>query len=80
MALEADAVFILASEQIAKVMEEYFIKRMFKRQVKIVDLKPASDGYAFSLQFVDDLKIKVNEQVSKRLSTDKQSVVTHKKQ
>ena len=48
---DADTVIMLSSELIAEVMESYFNKQMFKKQVKIVDLKPTETGYAFSLAF-----------------------------
>jgi hypothetical protein len=47
-----DFAVVLSSELIAKVMQEYFVKVMFKQKVRIVDLKPASDGYMFSVSFV----------------------------
>jgi hypothetical protein len=47
-----DFAVVLSSELIAKVMQEYFVKVMFKQKVEIVDLKPASDGYMFSVAFV----------------------------
>ena len=54
---DADTVIMLSSELIAEVMEGYFNKQMFKRQVKIVDLKPTETGYAFSLAFVADTRL-----------------------
>ena len=50
---DADTVIMLSSELIAEVMESYFNRQMFKKTVKIVDLKPTETGYAFSLAFVD---------------------------
>ena len=47
----ADTVIILSSELIARVMEVHFNKKMFKQQVKIVDLEPTTSGYMFSLSF-----------------------------
>jgi hypothetical protein len=52
-----DFAVVLSSELIAKVMQEYFVKVMFKQRVRIVDLKPASDGYMFSVAFVKDVKV-----------------------
>lgn len=49
---DADFVTILSSELIATVVEAYFNTVMYKVPVRIVDLKPTSDGYAFSLAFV----------------------------
>lgn len=49
--LAADFVTILSSELIAEVVEAYFNSEMYKVPVKVVDLKPTSDGYAFSLAF-----------------------------
>ena len=51
---DADTVIILSSELIAEVMEVHFNKVMFKKKVKIVDLKPTETGYMFSLAFVTD--------------------------
>lgn len=48
----ADTVIILSSELIAEVMEKYFNKEMFKKQVKVVDLKTTEAGYMFSLAFI----------------------------
>ena len=50
---DADTVIMLSSELIAEVMESYFNKQMFKKRVKIVDLKPTETGYAFSIAFVE---------------------------
>ena len=50
---DADTVIMLSSDLIAEVMETYFNKQMFKKTVKIVDLKPTETGYAFSLAFVE---------------------------
>ena len=55
--LSADFVTILSSELIAKVVEEYFNRVMFKMPITIVDLKPTADGYAFSLAFVEQKQI-----------------------
>lgn len=52
-----DFAVVLSSELIAKVMQEYFVKVMFKQKVKIIDLKPASDGYMFSVAFAKDVKV-----------------------
>lgn len=49
----ADFVTILSSDLIAEIVEVHFNKVMYKKNVKIVDLKPTSDGYAFSLAYVD---------------------------
>jgi hypothetical protein len=49
---DADFVTILSSELIATIVEQYFNDVMYKVAVKVVDLKPTSDGYAFSLAFV----------------------------
>jgi hypothetical protein len=53
IAQQGDTVIMLSSELIAEVMEQYFNKAMFKKRVKITDLKPTEQGYAFSLAFVD---------------------------
>ena len=50
----ADIVIICSSELIANVMQEHFNKKMFKKDIEIVDLKPTEDGYAFSLAFIPD--------------------------
>jgi hypothetical protein len=49
---EADFVTIVSSEMIAEVMEQHFNKNMYKKTVKIVDLKSTETGYMFSLAFV----------------------------
>ena len=49
---EGDIAVVLSSELIEKITQEYFNKVMFKQKVEIVDLKPASDGYMFSVSFV----------------------------
>lgn len=46
-----DTVIILSSELIAEVMEAYFNKVMFKKAVRVVDLKTTEAGYMFSLLF-----------------------------
>mgnify|MGYP001558230970 FL=1 len=51
---QADIVIICSSELIANVMQEHFNKKMFKKDIEIVDLKPTEDGYAFSLAFMPD--------------------------
>lgn len=51
--LEADTIIILSSELIAEVMEKYFNEEMFKKQVKVVDLKSTETGYMFSIAFND---------------------------
>ncbi len=49
----ADFVTILSSDMIADIVQVYFDKELYTRKkVKIVDLKPQGDGYAFSLSFV----------------------------
>lgn len=62
---DADFVTILSSELIATVVEAYFNTVMYKVPVKVVDLKPTSDGYAFSLAFVTDSVANVSENVVK---------------
>ena len=54
---EGDIAVVLSSELIAKITQEYFNKVMFKQKVEIVDLKPASDGYMFSVSFVKEKAI-----------------------
>ena len=54
--VEADTVIILSSELIAEVMESYFNKDMFKKRVKVVDLKSTETGYMFSVAFVPVVK------------------------
>lgn len=54
---EGDIAVVLSSELIAKITQEYFNKVMFKQKVEIVDLKPASDGYMFSVAFVKEVKV-----------------------
>ena len=51
---EGDIAVVLSSELIAKITQEYFNKVMFKQKVEIVDLKPASDGYMFSVAFAKE--------------------------
>ena len=58
---QGDTIIMLSSELIAEVMEGYFNKQMFKKKVKIVDLKPTETGYAFSVAFVN---------VEKKLTVD----------
>ena len=53
---EGDFAVVLSSALIEEITQEYFSKVMFKQKVKIVDLKPASDGYMFSLAFVKEVK------------------------
>jgi len=48
----ADFVTVLSSDMIAEIVEAYFNKTMYKKQVKVVDLQPQGTGYAFSLAFV----------------------------
>ena len=52
---DADTIVILSSELIAEVIEQYFNKSMFRKKVKVVDLKPTETGYAFSVAFVVDV-------------------------
>jgi len=47
----ADFVTILSSELIEEVMEEYF-KKLYRRRVRLVDSRPTTEGYMFSLSFV----------------------------
>lgn len=47
----ADTIVILSSELISEITEQYFNKTMFKKQVRIVDLKPTENGYMFSVAF-----------------------------
>ncbi len=47
-----DFAVVLSSELIAKIAQEHFDKVMFRQKVKIVDLKPANDGYMFSLVYM----------------------------
>ena len=61
---DADTVIMLSSDLIAEVMEGYFNRQMFKKKVKIVDFRPTETGYAFSLAFVDTVKIVDVEPVS----------------
>ena len=50
---EADFITILSSDMIGDIVQVYFDKELYtKKKVKIVDLKPQADGYAFSLSFV----------------------------
>lgn len=43
---------ILSSEMISDIVEAYFNKNLYKKPVKVVDLKPTSNGYMFILAFV----------------------------
>ena len=54
---DGDFVTILSSELIAEVMEEYFNRRLFKQKVKVVDLQPQGQGYAFTLSFVKEIVV-----------------------
>lgn len=48
---EGDSVYIVSSETIAQVMEEHFNRKVFKKNVEVVDLKAGEDGYMFVLAF-----------------------------
>lgn len=49
----ADFVTILSSDMIADIVQVYFDTELYtNKKVKIVDLKPNGEGYAFSLAFV----------------------------
>src|SRR6267378_4127608 len=63
----ADFVTVLSSDMIATIVEAYFNKAMYKKQVKVVDLQPQGTGYAFSLAFVQ-----VNNIMSKSIREDLQ--------
>ena len=47
----ADFAVQLSSELISEIVQEYFDKKLFKRKVEILDLKPTQDGYAFVIKF-----------------------------
>lgn len=52
-----DISIMLSSALISKIAQEYFNKVMFKQKVSIVDLRPASDGYMFVVEFIDEKKV-----------------------
>ena len=66
-----DIVISIPSELISEIMSEYFNKKMFKGNVEIVDLRPLDDGYAFSLDFINETKVdlppKMSQEVVKTL-------------
>ena len=51
---DADFTTTLSSELIAEVMERYFNKEMYKKKVKVVDLKMSQDMCMFGLTWVID--------------------------
>ncbi len=57
---EGDISVMLSSELISKIVQEYFNKVMFKQKVRIVDLRPASDGYMFVVEFTSEKKDDLN--------------------
>ena len=77
---DSDFVTILSSELIATIVEAYFNDVMYKVPVHIVDLKPTSDGYAFSLTFVTerDADVVRNEQKSVQKVTNEVMIPTMK--
>lgn len=53
----ADFVTILSSDMIADIVQVYFDTELYtNKKVKIVDLKPNGEGYAFSLAFVQTVE------------------------
>jgi hypothetical protein len=84
-AQQGDTVIMLSSELIAEVMEQYFNKAMFKKKVKITDLKPTEQGYAFGLAFVDkeadkqfdEAARQVYEEIEAREQRIAEDVLTH---
>ena len=60
----ADFVTILSSDMIARIVEEYFNKKVYKQQVEVVDAKATEAGYMFSLAFVQQSKKHIVEESS----------------
>lgn len=55
---KTDFAMMVSSDLIAEVMGKYFNEEMFKRAVRIVDLKGADDGYVFNLAFEEKVIVK----------------------
>jgi len=51
--MAGDFIIICSSGMISEVMELHFNKAMFKKNVKVSDLKPTEDGYLFELEYVE---------------------------
>ncbi len=52
--MSADFITILPSALIAEVMEQYFNQEMYKRTVKVVELKMQDDMCRFELEWVTE--------------------------
>lgn len=55
--LEADFTTMLSSDMIGQIVEEYFNKHMYKKKVKVVDLKATESGYMFLLAFMSQQNV-----------------------
>lgn len=47
----------LPGEMIQDIVEDYFNKEMYKREIVITDSKPSNDGYTFIVEYKSEIKL-----------------------